>query len=78
MFGGDADESFTQQANIGPSNTYAKPNDKPLISGGLFGGNALKDDEEGNGTSKGKLGGIFDYGDSDEERKSKMIHNAMP
>lgn len=45
-------------------------NNAPVVTGGLFGGNALKDDEPpAQTTNKSKLNSIFDYEDSDEEKK---------
>ena len=46
-----------------------------VVSGGLFGGEALKDDNTGPlKSSKSKVNAIFDYDDSDDEaRQSKQI-----
>lgn len=47
----------------------ARNNNGPVVSNGLFGGNALKEDEPtfDNKPSRAKLNSIFDYEDSDEE-----------
>lgn len=63
MFGGDDEPSFVEETrNIPPRNNG------PVVQNGLFGGNALKE-EENDKPTKSKLNSIFDYGDSDEEQK---------
>lgn len=64
MFGGDDEPSFMEETR----NT-APRNNGPIVQNGLFGGNALKDDEPTEVPTKSKINRIFDYGDSDEEEK---------
>ena len=62
MFGEEDEEpSFLQEA-------ARTGNNKPVVENGLFGGNALKDEDQRRPT-KSKLNSIFDYEDSDEEQK---------
>jgi hypothetical protein len=46
-------------------------NAAPVITGGLFGGGALIDNDEPKATTKGKLG-FFDY-DSDEDKQGNKF-----
>ena len=60
---------------MAPNNGYSRPGlDKPIVSNALFGGNALKeDDDQAVGTTKGKLDKFFDYDDSGDEKKNNQM-----
>lgn len=60
---------------MAPQSNFSRETNKPIA--GLFGGNALKETGDEDGARKGKLGGIFDYGDSDEEKPQPMMSSAQ-
>lgn len=66
MFGGDGESSFVQD---GRNDNMTRNNNGPVVSNGLFSGNALKEDEPAfdSKQNRNKLNSIFDYEDSDEE-----------
>ena len=70
MYGGGEEESLFGQETPAPTR-----NNAPIVENGLFGGNALKDDDPQNDRteSKAKLNSLFDYDDSDDDLQKKLM-----